>query len=146
MAAVQGEEKAKAKMVFDWRAEGLEHAPGSAFHVTQTVASKLFKELPGSRIRDEVRSTYKVTVVGVGNVGMACAQTVLTQDLCDELALVDVQEEKLKGEMLDRHGRVRHLHRHRGRAAARGRVAAGARGEERGALQTDHPAAREAQP
>jgi L-lactate dehydrogenase len=101
MAAVQGEEKAKAKMVFDWRAEGLEHAPGSAFHVTQTVASKLFKELPGSRIRDEVRSTYKVTVVGVGNVGMACAQTVLTQDLCDELALVDVQEEKLKGEMLD---------------------------------------------
>lgn len=43
----------------------------------------------------------KVTVVGVGNVGMACAQTILTQNLVDEIALVDVQAEKLRGEMLD---------------------------------------------
>ncbi|KAG0608543.1 hypothetical protein M758_8G113500 [Ceratodon purpureus] len=100
MAAMQGD--TKPKMVFDWRAETTEHAPGSAFDVTQTVASKLFKAIPGSSIREElVRRTLKVTVVGVGNVGMACAQTILTQDLCDELALVDVVEEKLKGEMLD---------------------------------------------
>eukprot|EP00850_Spirogloea_muscicola_P014493 SM000104S09363 [mRNA] locus=s104:324637:335005:+ [translate_table: standard] len=46
------------------------------------------------------RST-KVTVVGVGNVGMACAQTILTNDLVDEIALVDVQADKLRGEMLD---------------------------------------------
>jgi L-lactate dehydrogenase len=93
----------KPKMVFDWRAEAAEHAPGSAFKVTQTVASQMFKPIPGSTTgaKSEKRRTYKVTVVGVGNVGMACAQTILTQDLCDELALVDVVEDKLKGEMLD---------------------------------------------
>ncbi|XP_041713424.2 L-lactate dehydrogenase B chain [Coregonus clupeaformis] len=47
----------------------------------------------------------KVTVVGVGMVGMACAVSVLLRDLADELALVDVMEDKLKGEMMDlQHG------------------------------------------
>ncbi|XP_003967552.2 L-lactate dehydrogenase C chain isoform X1 [Takifugu rubripes] len=47
----------------------------------------------------------KVTVVGVGQVGMACAVTILLRDLADELALVDVMEDKLKGEMMDlQHG------------------------------------------
>ncbi|KAM9497146.1 L-lactate dehydrogenase B-B chain [Clarias gariepinus] len=47
----------------------------------------------------------KVTVVGVGQVGMACAVSILLQELADELALVDVMEDKLKGEMLDlQHG------------------------------------------
>ncbi|KAB5541917.1 hypothetical protein PHYPO_G00085490 [Pangasianodon hypophthalmus] len=49
--------------------------------------------------------TSKVTVVGVGQVGMACAVSILLKDLCDELALVDVLEDKLKGEMMDlQHG------------------------------------------
>ncbi|KAL0968749.1 hypothetical protein UPYG_G00271200 [Umbra pygmaea] len=43
----------------------------------------------------------KVTVVGVGQVGMACAVSVLLRELADELALVDVVEDKLKGEMMD---------------------------------------------
>ncbi|MGH0145464.1 UNVERIFIED_CONTAM: hypothetical protein FKN15_005416 [Acipenser sinensis] len=47
----------------------------------------------------------KVTVVGVGAVGMACAISILTKELTDELALVDVIEDKLKGEMMDlQHG------------------------------------------
>lgn len=47
----------------------------------------------------------KVTVVGVGQVGMACAISILLRDLADELALVDVMEDKLKGEMMDlQHG------------------------------------------
>jgi len=47
----------------------------------------------------------KVTVVGVGMVGMASAVSVLLKDLCDELALIDVMEDKLKGEALDlQHG------------------------------------------
>ncbi|KAH0620942.1 hypothetical protein JD844_021859 [Phrynosoma platyrhinos] len=47
----------------------------------------------------------KITVVGVGAVGMACAISILMKDLADELALVDVVEDKLKGEMLDlQHG------------------------------------------
>ncbi|KAL7992137.1 hypothetical protein Chor_016393 [Crotalus horridus] len=47
----------------------------------------------------------KITVVGVGAVGMACAISILMKELADELALVDVVEDKLKGEMLDlQHG------------------------------------------
>jgi L-lactate dehydrogenase len=47
------------------------------------------------------RRVSKVTVVGVGNVGMACAQTIITQDLADQIALVDISANKLRGEMLD---------------------------------------------
>ncbi|XP_073423915.1 L-lactate dehydrogenase A chain-like [Dendrobates tinctorius] len=47
----------------------------------------------------------KITVVGVGQVGMACAISILQKDLADELALVDILEDKLRGEMLDlQHG------------------------------------------
>ncbi|KAJ8261976.1 hypothetical protein GJAV_G00160660 [Gymnothorax javanicus] len=47
----------------------------------------------------------KVTVVGVGQVGMACAVSILLREMADELALVDVIEDKLKGEMMDlQHG------------------------------------------
>jgi len=47
----------------------------------------------------------KVTVVGVGQVGMACAVSILLRDLADELALVDVMEDRLKGECMDlQHG------------------------------------------
>lgn len=78
-------------------------------------------------------STHKVTVVGVGNVGMACAISILakvsffliflliyiythsklknllhafpSQNISSDLALVDMHEDKLKGEMLDlQHG------------------------------------------
>ncbi|XP_074076547.1 L-lactate dehydrogenase A chain-like isoform X2 [Macrotis lagotis] len=43
----------------------------------------------------------KITVVGVGTIGMACAISILMKDLADELALVDVIEDNLKGEMMD---------------------------------------------
>lgn len=47
----------------------------------------------------------KVTVVGVGQVGMACAFSMLVQKVVTELCLVDVVADKLKGEMLDmQHG------------------------------------------
>uniref|UniRef100_A0A673JZM2 L-lactate dehydrogenase n=3 Tax=Cyprinoidei TaxID=30727 RepID=A0A673JZM2_9TELE len=47
----------------------------------------------------------KVTIVGVGQVGMACAVSILLRELADELALVDVVEDRLRGEMLDlQHG------------------------------------------
>uniref|UniRef100_M3Z4X6 L-lactate dehydrogenase A chain n=1 Tax=Mustela putorius furo TaxID=9669 RepID=M3Z4X6_MUSPF len=47
----------------------------------------------------------KITVVGVGAVGMAFAISILMKDLADEIALVDVMEDKLTGEMIDvQHG------------------------------------------
>ncbi|KAJ8343181.1 hypothetical protein SKAU_G00305100 [Synaphobranchus kaupii] len=57
-------------------------------------------------MKDEpVGSRNKVTVVGVGMVGMAAAISVLIKELADEVALVDVMEDKLKGEAMDlQHG------------------------------------------
>ncbi|KAH7845163.1 hypothetical protein Vadar_020657 [Vaccinium darrowii] len=43
----------------------------------------------------------KISIIGAGNVSMAIAQTILTQNLADELALVDTNPDKPRGEMLD---------------------------------------------
>lgn len=102
MAAIeQLKQETKPKIIFDWRAEAVEHAPESAVKVAHDIANAMFKPVLGSGPTYEVKRTSKITVVGVGNVGMACAQTILTQDLVDEIALVDVVADKLKGEMLD---------------------------------------------
>ncbi|NP_001290221.1 L-lactate dehydrogenase A chain isoform X1 [Notothenia coriiceps] len=64
----------------------------------EKLISHVMKEEP-------VGSRNKVTVVGVGMVGMASAVSILLKDLCDELAMVDVMEDKLKGEVMDlQHG------------------------------------------
>ncbi|XP_018410813.1 PREDICTED: L-lactate dehydrogenase A chain [Nanorana parkeri] len=56
-------------------------------------------------VSEPASSHSKVTIVGVGAVGMACAISVLQKEMADELALVDVIEDKLKGEMMDlQHG------------------------------------------
>ncbi|ELK24799.1 L-lactate dehydrogenase C chain [Myotis davidii] len=66
-----------------------------------TVKEQLIKNL----VVEDKTSHQKITVVGVGAVGMACAICILLKDLADELALVDVAEDKLKGEMMDlQHG------------------------------------------
>lgn len=60
-----------------------------------------------SSVAKEKTSTpkNKVTIVGVGQVGMACAVSVLQKELPDVLALVDILEDKLEGEKLDlQHG------------------------------------------
>ncbi|MFH4973449.1 hypothetical protein AB6A40_000158 [Gnathostoma spinigerum] len=50
-------------------------------------------------------SHSKVSVIGVGQVGMAIAYSILQQNIASELALVDVMADKLKGEMMDlQHG------------------------------------------
>ncbi|XP_076970298.1 L-lactate dehydrogenase A-like 6A isoform X2 [Tamandua tetradactyla] len=47
----------------------------------------------------------KVSIIGTGSVGMACAICILLKGLSDELAFVDVDEDKLKGEIMDlQHG------------------------------------------
>ncbi|GLT91042.1 hypothetical protein SLE2022_089520 [Rubroshorea leprosula] len=65
--------------------------------LTQTFFKPILNTAPPSPTK---RHT-KISVIGVGNVGMAIAQTILTQDLADELALVDAKADKLRGEMLD---------------------------------------------
>uniref|UniRef100_A0A671ERF7 L-lactate dehydrogenase n=1 Tax=Rhinolophus ferrumequinum TaxID=59479 RepID=A0A671ERF7_RHIFE len=57
-------------------------------------------QLTVNLLEEEQSPQNKITVVGVGAVGMACAISILTKDLADELALADVTEDKLKGETM----------------------------------------------
>lgn len=55
--------------------------------------------------QDQVKSSNKVTVVGIGAVGMAAAFSILAQNVSSDVALIDVFENKLKGELMDlQHG------------------------------------------
>ncbi|KAL1194592.1 L-lactate dehydrogenase A [Cardamine amara subsp. amara] len=65
------------------------------------LTSAFFKPIHNSNPPLPSNRCTKVSVVGVGNVGMAIAQTILTQDLADEISLVDANPDKLQGEMLD---------------------------------------------
>ncbi|KAG9452364.1 hypothetical protein H6P81_005268 [Aristolochia fimbriata] len=73
----------------------------SSLNIGLDIAHAFFKPIQGSAPPSTTKRHNKITVVGVGNVGMAIAQTILTQDLADELALVDAKADKLRGEMLD---------------------------------------------
>lgn len=43
----------------------------------------------------------KVTVVGIGNVGMACILSILAERISNDIAIVDINEKKLAAEMMD---------------------------------------------
>jgi len=55
----------------------------------------------GLNVVEDSSSTNKVSVLGVGQVGMACAFALICQGVCNELVLSDVMEDKLKGECMD---------------------------------------------
>ncbi|XP_057568686.1 L-lactate dehydrogenase A chain-like [Hippopotamus amphibius kiboko] len=64
-------------------------------------------ELIENLLKEEHVPQNKITVVGAGAVDMACAISIIMKDLADEIALVDVMEDKLKGEMMGlQHGRL----------------------------------------
>ena len=66
-----------------------------------TVKCELMKNFTSE---EPVRNS-KISIVGTGSVGMACAVSILLKGLSDELALVDVDEGRLKGETMDlQHG------------------------------------------
>ncbi|XP_001378365.1 L-lactate dehydrogenase A chain-like [Monodelphis domestica] len=63
------------------------------------------KMLIENLLQEEPCAQNKITIIGCGAVGMACAISILIKGLTDELALIDVMEDKLKGEMMDlQHG------------------------------------------
>lgn len=43
----------------------------------------------------------KVVIIGVGMVGMSYAYALLNQNICDELVLIDINEERARGEAAD---------------------------------------------
>ncbi|XWS49092.1 hypothetical protein CRYUN_Cryun13aG0134000 [Craigia yunnanensis] len=65
------------------------------------LSQAFFKPIQNTAPPSPTKRHTKISVIGVGNVGMAIAQTILTQDLADELALIDAKPDKLRGEMLD---------------------------------------------
>ncbi|MFH4973450.1 hypothetical protein AB6A40_000159 [Gnathostoma spinigerum] len=53
----------------------------------------------------QMESPGKISIVGVGQVGMAIAYSILQQNIASEICLVDILADKLKGEMMDlQHG------------------------------------------
>ncbi|RCN42336.1 lactate/malate dehydrogenase, NAD binding domain protein [Ancylostoma caninum] len=52
------------------------------------------------------KSPQKVTIVGTGQVGMACAYSILQQGTCSELCLVDVVANKVKEYSCTAHSRL----------------------------------------
>ena len=65
------------------------------------IAGAFFAPIQQAAPPSPTKRHIKISIIGTGNVGMAIAQTLLTQDLADELALVDALPDKLRGEMLD---------------------------------------------
>ncbi|XP_054792300.1 L-lactate dehydrogenase B-like [Prosopis cineraria] len=65
------------------------------------LSQAFFKSILHTAPPSPTKRHTKISVVGAGNVGMAIAQTILTQDITDELVLVDAVPDKLRGEMLD---------------------------------------------
>ncbi|KAJ8252085.1 hypothetical protein COCON_G00213970 [Conger conger] len=67
-----------------------------------TVREKLLHEAQPGKL---ALARAKVTVVGVGQVGMACAFSILQSGVADDVTLIDVMKDKLQGEVLDlQHG------------------------------------------
>ncbi|XP_072975652.1 L-lactate dehydrogenase A-like [Typha angustifolia] len=76
----------------------------SSLGISDDISSAFFRPIlatPSPRSSRPHHKRIKISIIGVGNVGMAIAQTILTQDLADEIALVDALPDKLRGEMLD---------------------------------------------
>ena len=46
-------------------------------------------------------NTRKVVLIGAGMVGMSYAYALLNQNVCEELAIIDINEERVKGEVMD---------------------------------------------
>ena len=79
---------------------------GGAWAVAPTSKMATVKrELMKNFTSEEPVRNSKISIVGTGSVGMACAVSILLKGLSDELALVDVDEGRLKGETMDlQHG------------------------------------------
>ncbi|MEE1043596.1 MAG: 3-hydroxyacyl-CoA dehydrogenase NAD-binding domain-containing protein, partial [Clostridia bacterium] len=45
--------------------------------------------------------SHKVTIIGAGSVGATIAYTMVTRGLSSEIVLIDINNEKAKGEAMD---------------------------------------------
>ena len=56
-------------------------------------------------------TTRKVAIVGCGLVGSTTAFSLVTQGVCDEVMLIDINKERAYGEMLDMRDSIEYLNR-----------------------------------
>ncbi|MDR9402407.1 MAG: L-lactate dehydrogenase [Halothece sp. Uz-M2-17] len=63
--------------------------------------NNLFYEFPKNDTEFSRVPSRKGVIIGAGQVGMACAYSLLIQNTLDELVIIDVNQEKLKGEVMD---------------------------------------------
>ncbi|MBE9156740.1 L-lactate dehydrogenase [Nodosilinea sp. LEGE 06152] len=61
----------------------------------------LFTTNPLPNVRLDPLRPLKGVIVGAGQVGLACAYAMMIQNVLDELVLVDINQEKLIGEVMD---------------------------------------------
>lgn len=54
----------------------------------------------------------KIAIIGVGHVGSHCAYSLITQGVCDELMLVDIDQKKVAGHAADLEDAVAYLPHH----------------------------------
>ncbi|CAE7032027.1 LDHB [Symbiodinium natans] len=85
------------------------------FRVAKTVNTIPYDEAIPQKPAKETplgnHSSKKVTVVGMGQVGLGCVVAILNQDICGTLALVDIAAKKLEGEAKDfQQGSAFHQH------------------------------------
>src|SRR5713101_9460810 len=62
---------------------------------------RLFGSYGDTTSTTTVRRPRKGAIIGAGQVGMACAYSMLIQSTFDELVLVDIDQVKLEGEVMD---------------------------------------------
>ncbi|NEO26353.1 MAG: L-lactate dehydrogenase [Kamptonema sp. SIO4C4] len=61
----------------------------------------MFTSLPIDETQMNARLPRKCVLVGAGQVGMACAYSLVIQNLVDDLLLVDLNQERVEGEVMD---------------------------------------------
>jgi L-lactate dehydrogenase len=62
---------------------------------------QLFTQNPQPPMQVDPLRPLKGVMVGTGQVGMACAYAMVIQNTFDELVLVDLNRDKLEGEVMD---------------------------------------------
>jgi L-lactate dehydrogenase len=63
--------------------------------------NRLFVSTPETAHPTTIRRPRKGAIIGAGQVGMACAYSMLIQSTFDEMVLVDVERNKVEGEVMD---------------------------------------------
>jgi L-lactate dehydrogenase len=69
--------------------------------MTDSLADNLFTPNPLPDLHIDPLRPLKGVIVGAGQVGLACAYSLMIQNVLDELVLVDINQEKLIGEVMD---------------------------------------------